>query len=485
MPTLPPPLLHWFNDFIAAHLGLNFSPQRFADLARGIDSAMVEFGFDDPAACINWLSTTPLTRPQIEILASHLTVGETYFFRERQVFRAFEEHVLPQLIDERRERPRRLRIWSAGCCTGEEPYSLAIALARSLHDLGDWDVTILATDINPRFLKKAAAGVFSEWSFRDVPAAVKEQYFSRTESGAYALRPALKRLVTFDYLNLAEDHYPSAESRTEAMDVIFCRNVLIYLGAEHAGRVADRMERCLAEGGWMFVGAAETSHFQHSRLAAVVFPGAIVYQKPRAAGVRCEETARDAAIWTSSPGPIPTAPWEPPFARIEVIPRVEPSTAALQITEPAAGSNSHDDHHADGPPSEPQRLATLAQDCAGRGRLSEALGWCEQALAADRLDPGLHYLRAMILLEFGQPQEAARALSRAIYLDPGFVMAHVALGHLLDQQGRPDKASRHRDQVLRLLRDYPADQALPESENLTVGRLAKIIAETPETEMAG
>lgn len=162
---VPDALWGCLSEFIAQNTGLHFPPERRSDLQRGFTAAAAEFGFADSARCADWLLSTPLTRPQLHTLASHLTVGETYFFRDRKTFDALAQHILPELLRRRRGREQRLRLWSAACSTGEEPYSLAILLQQLLPDWRDWHITILATDINPRSLQKAAAGVYGEWSF--------------------------------------------------------------------------------------------------------------------------------------------------------------------------------------------------------------------------------------------------------------------------------------------------------------------------------
>src|ERR1051326_1079376 len=140
MPDVP-----WsrLSEFVAERMGLHFPPERWADLKRGLIGAAEEFGFGDVTKCTDWLLTTSLTKPQLQILASHLTVGETYFFRDRKAFDVLAESVLPDLVFARRGCGQRLRIWSAACCTGEEPYSLAILLHRVIPDLAEWHVTIL------------------------------------------------------------------------------------------------------------------------------------------------------------------------------------------------------------------------------------------------------------------------------------------------------------------------------------------------------
>ena len=226
--ALSPNLLAQLSQFVASRMGLNFPQERWDDLANGMASAAQGQGSRDAEAYVQWLLSSPLTRREIETLASHLTVGETYFFREKSSFDILEEQVLPELIRLHRGDAMRLRIWSAGCCTGEEPYSVAMLLDMMIPDLADWNVTILATDINPRFLEIASAGVYGEWSFRAIPPGIRERYFTPLPGGKMQLAQRIRRMVTFSFLNLAEDVYPSLVNNTNAMDVVLCRNVLMY-----------------------------------------------------------------------------------------------------------------------------------------------------------------------------------------------------------------------------------------------------------------
>src|SRR5690606_14538620 len=144
----------------------------------------------------------------LAILASHLTVGETYFFRDHAYFDRLEKDVLPHLI-RARQQSRRLRIWSAGGCTGEEPYSIAIQLHQCLAERDQWNVSILATDIHPGFLRKAAEATFSAWSFRHCRPEIRRRYFQAVSPSQSKVIPAIRRMVTFAQLNLAQDVYPS------------------------------------------------------------------------------------------------------------------------------------------------------------------------------------------------------------------------------------------------------------------------------------
>ena len=431
---MSPLLLARLSEFVEARLGLQFPRGRWPDLERGLRAAAPELGYADAEAGLRQLLIGPVSRRQIEILASQLTVGETYFFREGPSYTALKEHLLPALIAERRGRGRHLRLWSAGCCTGEEPYSLAILLSRLLPDLPDWNITLLATDINPVFLEKAAAGVFGEWSFRNAPPWLRAGYFAQTPTGRWAILPQIKQMVTFASLNLAEEVYPSPRHGVQAMDVILCRNVLIYMAPAQAKTVVDKFFRTLTEGGCLSVSPAETSAPLFAAYAAASYPGATFYRKGA-----------------------PTGP-EP-----AVVPARGRPTRPLRpapVAPPAP------------PPEDPARLARA---CANAGRLTEGLVWCDQAIAADKINPLGHYLRATILQEQGALEEAARSLRHALYLDPEFVLAHFALGSLARRLGQASEAEKHLANALRLLRDCRPSDPVPEAEGLTAGRLSEII----------
>ena len=268
---LPAPLLSQLSEFVAGHMGLYFPPERWRDLERGIRSAARESDAADIKAYAEWLLSAPLDKARIETLAGELTVGETYFFRENRSFEILGERILPELIRARQGGEQRLRVWSAGCCTGEEAYSIAILLDRVLPAPRQWHVTILATDINPRFLKKAAEGVYGEWSFRNPPAWLKGSYFKPAGAHRYEILPRIKEMVTFAYLNLAEDVYPSLSNNTNAMDLIFCRNVLMYFAPDRVRKVIHNFHRSLLDGGRLIVSPAETSAQLFSQFESIPF----------------------------------------------------------------------------------------------------------------------------------------------------------------------------------------------------------------------
>lgn len=477
----PEALLGELSERVAAQMGLHFPKERWRDLEMGIQSAARDAGVADAVRYARDLLAARLGKQQIAELAKALTIGETYFFRDPRGLQVLNDVVLPELIRGRRATTRRLRIWSAGCCTGEEAYSIAIMLERLIPDFDDWQVTLLATDINPRFLQKAVEGVYGEWSFRGAPEWLKQGYFKQVAPQRFAILPRIRERVTFAYLNLGEDAYPSLDTNTNAMDLILCRNVLIYFAPERAAAVARNFHHALVSQGWLMVSAVEASATFRRYFAAQSFEGAILYRKkeecdllPEADPLPASPPSVNAAdrFVTSNPPPQAPArtppPRQPPvnpyelamslFERgryAEVAALLEQSIAAKQLAVAPA--------------------ALLARTYANLGELNQARTWAERAIAADRIDPAAHYLRAMILEEQNLIADAFVSLQRTLYLAPGFVLAHFALGNLTLRQGRRAEARRHFNNALDFLKSYADEAVLPHSDGMAAGRLREMI----------
>ncbi|MBT0959560.1 CheR family methyltransferase [Denitromonas iodatirespirans] len=477
--TLPAPLLQQFSAFLSARLGLHFPPPRWADLERGLSAAAADFGLAGPESCIRRLMSAPLRREQVETLASHLTVGETYFFRDPAVFAALEHHILPPLIAAGREQGRRLRLWSAGCCSGEEAYSLAILLDRLIPDLDDWHITLLATDINPHFLARARLGAYREWSFRGTAVSLKPQYFTPAEDGTFTLKPRIRRLVSVDYLNLVDDTYPSLASNTNGMDLILCRNVLMYFAEDTVDAIVAKLRRCLTTDGWLALSPTEGSAALRSGFTAVEFSDTLVYRKTETAERPAPTTAPSWAAAPLPPRPARPAARSAPPARPAAAP---PETAIAQARtcfSRGAYAQAADLLSAAAPTAAPD-CALAAHACANIGRLDDALRWCALAISADKSGPELRYLQAVILAERGDAAAAIGCFRQALYLDPDFALAHFALGNLHRRLGMATQAARHFDNARRLLANCAADSPLPHAEGLTASRLLAIIDSTEQ-----
>jgi chemotaxis protein methyltransferase CheR len=273
-------LLLQLSEVVARYLGLHFPKERWLDLQRGVWAAAQECGCQhDLDRYVQGLLSPALTQGQLEVLAGRLTVGETYFFREKRSLEILERDIVPELVRKRAGVGRAIRIWSAGCSTGEEPYSIAIVLSKLMAGLKQWNIEILATDLNAKSLAKASQGIYGEWSFRGIPLWVRSTYFEEVEEGRWAISPAVKKMVTFTQLNLMDDIYPQVSNRPNGLDVILCRNVLMYLTPEGMRKVVRQLHRSLASDGWLIVSPTETSQELFSEFASVSFGDVTFYRK--------------------------------------------------------------------------------------------------------------------------------------------------------------------------------------------------------------
>jgi chemotaxis protein methyltransferase CheR len=442
------------RDLVGRRLGLDFPANRRSEFERALAAAAPVRSAADRRRWLDRLRALPTASSEWRELASRLTIGETYFFRDEACFAALERELLPELIATRRRRGnRRLRIWSAGCATGEEPYSLAIVLDRLLQDRDDWTLTILATDVDTVALQAARRGLYRSWSFRGTPSSTREQYFRRRGARSFQIDRRLLGMVSFAPLNLNDDAYPSPLTDTNAMDLVLCRNVLMHFSATARRLAAARLAAALLPGGWFITSAVEADANVFRELLPITRQGAIFFRKPGAdAGPPPE--GRDLAAARAAPPSAPCAP-----------------APSAEATRPAWRGSRR------APAADPAEASLDAiRELANRGDLEEAGRALEIVLARDRLDVDAHLLLAAIRREQGRLEEASGALRRAIYLRPDSAAAYLLLGSLLLQRGARARAARAWRTLLALLAALPDDEEVPGCDGFTAGRLRSTAA---------
>jgi len=399
-------------------------------------------------------------------LMGEVTVGETYFFREPGHFALLRERIIPEFKQQIGE-VRRFRAWSAGASTGEEPYSIAIAL-REKGVAGD----VLGTDISRARLADARHATYRRWSFRGVPEATIAKYFKQ-RGDLFTLAPALRHDVEFRYLNLASDCYPAMSSGVWGMDVIFCRNVLIYFDRETIAHVARSLIDSLADDGWILLGATDPPLNEFVRCDVVQTPSGLVYRRPRP-GSKARTAAPAASVAAPRAKPAPPAPHraEMPPARAEqpIVSPQQPSRAA----EGDVADSGMAPALVEAAPVESVVAAERVRALANAGRLVEAGRECAAALDAHRECAELHYLHAVLVAQAHQFAESARAARRALYLDRSMIVAHAALGSALAKGGDEAGARRAFANATRLLEAMPPDAIVPYSGGEPAARLLEM-----------
>lgn len=465
--TLPEDLLLSFSVFVEKRIGLHLPQGRLADIERGVRAAAAEMGWTDVEKFARHLLDAPGCKELDDVLSAHLTIGETYFYRDPRAFEVLEKEVLPEVIRKSlSKKEKRLRIWSAACCTGEEPYSIAMAVQKVLGEHTDWKVSILATDLNPRFLHKAKVGIYGPWSFRTLPEEMRDRFFEKRGNDRWELDERTRRMVTFNGLNFVDDKFPSTTNDTQSLDIIFCRNVLMYFSRETAGKIIGKLRNCLNEGGWLFTSATDAPRDLFQGLVPHEAEGTAIYRK-------CDEAAPERKMSMYSFPALMQVPVDPalgptqaagePIALLMAVPRPPVEKPAISLVPVEVGPD----------PLEKGR------NLADQGRLDDALEVINLAIQSDKLNAVAHYLRGVILHEKNLDTESAIALNRALYLDPAFVLAHVTLGNVMRRSGRERSALRCFENARNVLGRLDRDAVLPESGGMTAGRLLHMIS-TPQ-----
>lgn len=448
-----------FRALVAERLGLHFDDGKLDLLAEVLRERMEKTGCREFCEYRDRMSSAKSEKGEIEVLAEHLTVNETYFFRYAEHFEAFAELALPGRIHARC-RQRKLRILSAGCASGEEPYSLAMLIRERFPQLAHWDMQIIGFDINPAVLQKAVRARYSSWSLRETPADLRAKYF-RPHGRDFLLDSGIRAAVVFEQRNLVE--HDSVFWDRDAFDAIFCRNVTMYLTSEVMRSVVSRIAQSIAAGGFLFLGHAETLrgvsqdfHLRHSHQT-------FYYQ--RRERLENGSTLTGAASTAAFPVP-PGTPPDPPYIRdswFTSIHRASERISDLARSNASVGRRTNSNL----PPllnkplsktwdrttaidllrrekfseamalvrsfpaesqADPDTQLLFAVLLTNRGELQEAENVCRQILRGDELNAGAHYLMALCREHAGDQDGAAQHDQTATYLDSEFAMPHLHLG---------------------------------------------------------
>jgi len=469
--------LHLFQQYLLNHSGLHFDHSNLKILERGLQRRMHAIGAKDYRGYLSYLEKYGETRQEQSKLLGLLTVGETYFFRYLAHYEALIHSVLPELIKKNRQ-GRSLRIWSAGCSTGEEPYTLAILLQEHFPQLHDWDVQILATDINKSALRRARHGAYGARALRVTDPAYRDKYF-RQIGGTYQVDAKIREMVNFNYLNLQTGEFPSAENGTRHIDILFCRNVMIYFRLGTTRRIVEKFSQCLSPEGFLFLGHAETLINTSDRFHRRHEAGGFYYQL-REEGALIKKATISAAV-TAAIQPQPVLP--PPLLPVPLIPEPAPQPPAPAVLPDVNELYRRAEQEFN---RENFRTASQLYDTilrylprhvgamvgkgfilANEGRYAEALETCVQALAIDDLRPEVYFLRGMIGELESDLEGAVKEYRKALLLDIDFIMAHYNLSKLFWRVGRERDARREHNNTVRLLEKTADEAIIPYSGGLS------------------
>ncbi|MFN2537262.1 MAG: CheR family methyltransferase [Mycobacteriales bacterium] len=424
--------------------GLVFDEARRESMAYSVAERMRAAGLREVPAYLSRLED-PVERQH---LLDEVTIQETHFFRNPPQIRALRLHVLPELLRHAEENGRRLRIWSAGCSTGEEPYSIAMLLRELLPSTAGWDVKVVATDVSSRAIAAARTGRYGARAVQMASPEELARHFMAAPDGGHEVRPEVRELVEFRHHNLVTEAVPFAPS--ERIDLILCRNVTIYFGRDTTRALMSRLHHCLRDGGYLFLGHSETL-WQVSEDFRLVTLGtgdsaAFVYR-------RIDKKAERRAVLpdrrTVDEGAMP-----PVEER-----RVESRRTALAAVPVVAGVDT---------------LVQQARSALAAGLYAEAAQLAADASVQAPLRAEAFYLRGLALVDLGRDEDALVELRKAVYLEPERGFAHFLLAGIMDRLGQPVLAARAYGAAADTLGLQPADATAEELGGRSVQELAQL-----------
>ncbi|MEK6260119.1 MAG: CheR family methyltransferase [Planctomycetota bacterium] len=467
---------------VASRTGLVFGPTRFESAEQGIRRSMARAGITDFPRYRHLLESD--SHAWDDLLAE-LVIGETYFFRDVTQFEFIRREVLPDL-QRRCGAGHVVRAWSAACASGEEAYSLAMlfaeeGLAGRSH--------ILGTDISRRALAAARRGSYRNWSFRGDGAARAKRFVTRRGEES-TVADVLRDRVAFEHLNLALDIWPSTVTGTAAMDLILCRNVLIYFDPATVASVARRLFESLAPGGWLVTGASDPPLGEHAPFETVLAPEGVFLRRgpahvhrgspptiePPADLEACLEALQGLPIGCQGLSETKAPLSGPPDGQIESpnfqTPNVSPLCEAREALSRAEYERAI---QLTSDLTEDAEMCAIHVQALANADATRAEQVCAAATARHPLSAELHYLHAILLLGLEQNDAAVSAIRRVLYLDRSLALAHFTLGTILHELGDVDGAQRAYRNTRDLCGNRPPDELVPLANGERVERLKETV----------
>lgn len=512
-------LLQQFLQLIATHTGLHIREQDRQNLAKKIYARMKLLNISSPEHYYQLLNAsngnssvreTPSDREWKE-LALQLTIGESYFFRDRGQIGLLKNTILPKLIEQKRQESTSnqakpsLRIWSAGCSTGEEVYSLAILVKELIPDIHNWQILLLGTDLNLESINKAKRGTYEAWSFRMVDPEIKKNYFNQRQQ-SWEVKQQIRSLVKFQVNNLIKDPFPNTATDIYGMDIIICRNVFIYFNSQSIATVLEKFYQTLVTGGYLIAGHTELQGQKLGQLQLKAFPESIVYQRaqnsPQKAivvnaslvntGQKQPSAIRSNAVLKHK---LPATNLNPTYSKSVALTstatptRSPANTRQIETPLPTDLSQAETLFHAGEYQKaiqaaqqiiqqQPQNFEAhylLAQAWANLGDYKQAEDCCQNALKINDLSEKVYYILAQIAEEKGNIEQTKALFKKIIYLAPSSIGAYVELSYIYEREGDRDRAYKILKIIRDLLKDLPFDFTIESAHNMKASELLQQI----------
>lgn len=414
-----------FADYIEEQFGFILGEDKFDSLRISLHARANQLGVKSYKEYFQIIKDNI---QELKELLSLITINETYFFRYPEQFQVLGNIILPELLISRRyKKERPLRIWSAGCSTGEEAFSIAITIMESIPDWQSLDIKILGTDVSKKALEAAFKGIYPRSAFRITREEIIEKYFIKVDKDHWRIKDEVRSLVDFMYHNLIKEPYPFAF--IGARDIIFCRNVTIYFKPESTRRVIKNFYQSLVPGGYLFIGHSETLYNLNPGFLTVRYGDVFLYQKPHEAQendsrINTEDlkSEKHKAILSESAQ-----------AKIDIdhIP-----ASSRDVNEKIKSTSESNNPCAD---VRTKKILFLLE----RDRIADAKSEVDSLISSDPLNPEAYYLSGIISKKMGFLEDALEAFRRSVYLDKDFAPSLIEIGSIYYTIGNLDESVKY------------------------------------------
>lgn len=493
--------LSQLKSYIKSKLGLEIWENDETRIASILEGRLQKTHTDNWESYLALLqSTTKQSRKEWALIVSLLANGETYFFRDKQQMSMLKNWILPELIARNRD-DRKLRIWSAGCSSGEEPYTIAMLLDGMLPDLDDWKVSILGTDLNPEAIQKARKAHYRDWSFRMTPDHLQEKYFCVKNEPLghrkyWSLDDRIARMVQFRILNFVTDHFPDGDVIND-MDLIICRNVFIYFDKDTIAKVSQKLIRTLRNESFLVAGNGElTGQNVHEGMLRM-FPDGVAYQRMAEAPANYNQPVQIVAKRQLTPVLEDGVDREVASYKARFIPNtpdVDTSLTATTLVKEEQAAYQHclearqllsaGDHN--GATNKLRKLLKrnprhydghllIGEALANLGQYEKAMSHCHQAVTIKPMASGADYLLSKLYELQGNSDKAIGHLKKAITLNPSLVSARLELASLYETLKDDAKATGERIRVLNYLKAMAPDAPIEPYPGITATDLIRYL----------
>jgi len=470
-----------FCEFLKLRTGIIIQDHQLQNLSNSVSLACKQFGYLTAEDYLDAMKMSAAVLPELEFLISAVTVQESYFFRDQEQVNFLKDTWFPEIIERKQESGEKtLRIWSAGCSGGQEIYTIAILLNEIIHNINEWEIFLLGTDINTNVLSNAGFGRYLEWSLRSTPKYLVQKYFLH-EGNDYVLNPEICKMVKFSYLNLAEENFSSVMKSIAAFDMIMCRNVFIYMDKVNIEKILKKFSGLLSPEGILLLGASDLIDGSTTDLKLHHRNNVFHYRKEHIAAIAPQRQFRPAKMKIlQRKGKNKTvAPQKKAFTKQKPAPDKQHSIDQEVMELDKSGRWSEIPPLVDSYCALNGEKAFLvsmkAKALASLGDFNSAVTLCKRSIELDRTCKCSYYIMATVMNELGDIENTQNAFRKAIYLDHNFPEAHFQLGQTLMRLHKYKAGLKSLKNALELAEKMdPNDSMFLESE-LNYGQLVEIL----------